>query len=256
MNGMLKKMVRKIPFSAPIITWNNRRTALRNFKAEFERFERLSVETQKRLPLRWEDRYPNLDDRTPNTDFDRHYIYHTAWAARTIADNKPEHHVDISSSMYFTAIVSAFIPVKAYHYQPVNISLKGLSSGKADLLALPFADKSIQSLSCMHVVEHIGLGRYGDSLDPDGDRKAVNELKRVLAPGGDLLFVVPIGKPRIQFNAHRIYSYEHVIAFFGDLILRMFALVPDDGGFIDTATAEMADRQNYGCGCFCFTNKK
>jgi hypothetical protein len=59
----------------------------------------------------------------------------------------------------------------------------------------------------MHVIEHIGLGRYGEALDPDGDLKAIRELVRVLAAGGNLLVVVPVGRPRIQFNAHRIYDY-------------------------------------------------
>jgi len=47
----------------------------------------------------------------------------------------------------------------------------------------------------MNVVEHVGLGRYGEPLDPEGDIKAMRELRRVLAPGGSLLFVVPVGRP-------------------------------------------------------------
>ena len=111
----------------------------------------------------------------------------------------------------------------------------------------------------MHVVEHVGLGRYGDPLDPDGDLKAMAELKRVLAPGGNLLFVVPIGgAPKIMFNAHRIYSYQQVLDCFTGLELKEFALVPDnsaDGGLIANATREMSDAQNYGCGCFLFANR-
>lgn len=125
----------------------------------------------------------------------------------------------------------------------------------ADLLALPFEDNSIQSLSCMHVVEHVGLGRYGDSLDPDGDLKAIAELKRVLSVGGSLLFVVPIGKPKIMFNAHRIHSYEQIVTYFSELQLQEFALVPDnpkDGGLIRNATEEMSNEQTYACGCFWF----
>ena len=39
----------------------------------------------------------------------------------------------------------------------------------------------------MHVVEHIGLGRYGDQVDPDGDLMAMKELERVTAKLGKLL---------------------------------------------------------------------
>lgn len=184
-------------------------------------------------------------------DFDRHYIYHTAWAARVLARLRPKKHVDISSLTYFNTLVSAFVPIDFYDYRPVYIGLADLQIKCADLTALPFADSSIPSLSCMHVVEHIGLGRYGDALDSEGDLKAIRELKRVLA--GDLLFVVPVGgQPKVIFNLHRIYSYEQIIGYFKELKLVEFALIPDTGGFIEQATKELADGQNYGCGCFWF----
>jgi SAM-dependent methyltransferase len=162
--------------------------------------------------------------------------------------------VDISSSLHFVAIVSAFIRTRFYDYRPAMLGLDNLSCDHADLLALPFADGSIPSLSCMHVVEHVGLGRYGDPLDPDGDLKAIAELKRVLAPGGDLLFVVPVGKPRILFNAHRIYSFEQVMKSLAPLVLAEFALVPDDpaAGLVRNAPPELVAEQRYGCGCFWF----
>jgi ubiquinone/menaquinone biosynthesis C-methylase UbiE len=129
-------------------------------------------------------------------------------------------HIDISSALYFCAIVSAFVPIKFYDYRPANLQLSNLSTDSADLTCLPFNDASIESISCMHVVEHIGLGRYGDLLDPNGDLKAISELKRVLSTNGNLLFVVPVGgTPRIMFNAHRIYSYGQVISYFQDFEL-------------------------------------
>jgi hypothetical protein len=110
----------------------------------------------------------------------------------------------------------------------------------------------------MHVVEHVGLGRYGDTMDPDGDLTAISELKRVTAQGGSLLFVVPVGKPRIQFNAHRVYDYEQVINYFKDFTLKEFALIPDgpdDDKLIINATQEQSNQQSYGCGCFWFIKK-
>ena len=67
-----------------------------------------------------------------------------------------------------------------------------------DLISLPFEDGSFHSLTCMHVVEHIGLGRYGDQVDPDGDLMAMKELERVTAKLGNLLFVVPVGIPKFN----------------------------------------------------------
>lgn len=258
-------IVRGKTFSGKVLWYFMRRTlgALKlresmkrvNFREDFLAFEKLSADRPRRFELSWEDRYPCLDDKTASTGFDRHYVYHTAWAARVLARQTPQTHVDISSSLYFCSIVSAFIPVKFYDYRPADLQLGNLTSEAADILALPFADGSVPSLSCMHVVEHIGLGRYGDPLDPEGDLKAMRELARVLAPGGTLLFVVPVGAPKVMFNAHRIYSYAQIKSHFDGLELREFALIPDspqDGGLIYDAPGEMADAQAYGCGCFWF----
>jgi SAM-dependent methyltransferase len=156
-------------------------------------------------------------------------------------------------------MLSAFMPVKFYDFRPAQIVLPNLTLDHADLTLLPFENTSIKSLSCMHTAEHIGLGRYGDKLDPEGDLKAISELKRVLAPGGNLLFVVPVGKSRIMFNAHRIYSYNQIISYFSDLKLINFTLIPDNAikdAVIDNATSEDVDRQDYGCGCFWFIREE
>lgn len=217
-------------------------------------FRTLKCERHPRFALRWRDRWLCLGDATETTGFDRHYVYHTAWACRILAETRPSLHVDISSSLYFVALASAFVPVRFYDYRPAQLGLSGLDCTHADLTRLHFPDGSIFSLSCMHVVEHVGLARYGDPLDYDGDLKAVAELKRVLAVGGSLLFVVPIGgEARIQFNAHRIYTYRQVMDMFYGFDLVEFALVPDDGspeGLVRGASEEQANAQRYGCGCF------
>lgn len=206
--------------------------------------------------MHWKDRYPCLNDNCGTTPFDAHYTYHPAWAARIIAQTKPAVHVDISSTLHFCSILSAFVPVKFYDYRPADLELPGLSSGSANIVSLPFSSNSIKSLSCMHTVEHIGLGRYGDPLDPDGDLKAIAELKRVLAVGGNLLFVVPVGgTAKIMFNAHRIYTYGQIVGYFSDLQLVEFSLIPDtpqSNGLISNATEDDANKCSYGCGCFWF----
>ncbi|KKP93255.1 MAG: hypothetical protein US00_C0009G0017 [Candidatus Nomurabacteria bacterium GW2011_GWF2_36_126] len=222
---------------------------------DFIKFKRESRK-ESRFSIEWKDRYVQLFDKTKGTPFDAHYIYHPAWAARILTKIKPSKHIDISSILSFSTIVSAFIPVEFYDYRPANIKLSNLTSGKADLTSLPFTDNSIESLSCMHTVEHIGLGRYGDPIDPDGDIKAMKELSRILAINGNFFFVTPIGKPKIQFNAHRIYSYNQIISYFQDLTLKEFSMVPDNGleeGIIKNASKELADSQKYACGLFWFT---
>lgn len=215
-----------------------------------------NIDKKQRFRLSIKDFYPQIRDKTIGTGFDRHYVYHVAWAIRKVLEIRPEFHTDISSSLYFCANLSAMIPTKFYDYRPANLKLSNLDCERADLTKLPFADNSIRSLSCMHTVEHIGLGRYGDPIDPDSDLKAAAELRRVLAPNGSLLFVVPVGKPKIEFNAHRIYSYDMVLEMFPGLKLKEFYLIPElekNGDPIHDAGKELADKQNYACGCFWFT---
>lgn len=213
-------------------------------------------EVRKRFSISLTDAHPQIKDRTVTTGFDRHYVYHTSWAARVLAETKPKKHIDISSSLYFAGIVSAFIPIEFYDYRPANLHLSGLESKRGDLLALPFANDSVQSISCMHTIEHIGLGRYGDPINPEGDIAAINELKRVTAKGGSLLFVVPVGeKAMIEFNAHRIYTYDQIIELFSDFTLKEFALIPEDGdkgGLIRATSPSLINGEHYGCGCFWF----
>jgi SAM-dependent methyltransferase len=229
-------------------TLDNRRQFFNNYLA-------FRKNNDNRFSLKWSNRFPCLGEATATTGFDAHYIYHPAWAARIIAETKPEFHIDISSTLTFCSIVSAFVPVKFYDYRPANLTLTGLDCGQADLLKLPFADGSIKSLSCMHTIEHVGLGRYGDPIDPTGDLKAMAELTRVLALGGNLLFVVPIGQPKLMFNAHRIYSYQMIINAFSDLQLKNFTLIPSSNKQTPNfnATKEESDKEDYACGCFWFT---
>jgi len=209
-----------------------------------------------RFSLHLSDLHPQVFDKTIKTNFDRHYIYHTAWAARKLAQISPEFHVDISSSLYFSGIASAFMPIKFYDYRPAELFLSNFESKQADLLSLPFPDNSVKSISCMHTVEHVGLGRYGDKIDPDGDLKAMAELKRVLAFSGNLLFVVPVGRPRVEFNAHRIYSYNQIISNFKGCVLKEFLLIPEKNGMpVLGASAEAVSKEKYACGCFWFIKK-
>jgi SAM-dependent methyltransferase len=258
MKSFLLKIARKNPIFSYFLQKRQNKKLMKIFKEDFELFNSQSKNDKLRFVLSWDEIWPFHYDKTEKTDFDTHYVYHTAWAARKVKEINPDFHIDISSSLYFSSIVSAFVPVKFYDYRPARIILSDLYSGSADLNSLPFEDNSIYSLSCMHTIEHIGLGRYGDKIDFDGDIKAIKELKRVLAIGGSLLFVVPIGKSRIQFNAHRIYSYKQILELFSELNLLEYTLIPDNAiedGPLRNASAELSDLQNYGCGCFWFKKK-
>lgn len=224
-----------------------------HFRKDYDLF--IQSDISKRLTIKWEDIYPCLNDKTLVTEFDAHYLYHPAWAARIIKSLNPQKHIDISSTLHFCTILSAFIPTEFYDFRPVQLNLSSLITGKADLTNLFFESESIESLSCMHTIEHIGLGRYGDKIDPDGDLKAISELQRVIKKGGNLLLVTPVGKPRILFNAHRIYSFQLILDLFDNFILKEFSLVDDQGHFITNANPTKVENLSYGCGCFWFSKK-
>lgn len=222
-----------------------------SFFRDFESFLRLTDDD--RFYIDWNNRFPCLEENTKTTNFDFHYIYHPAWASRIISEYTPKIHYDISSTLSFSTIISAFIPVRFFDYRPAPITLSNLSSEHIDLLKLPFKTNSVLSLSCMHVIEHIGLGRYGDQINPKGDIQAISELKRVLAPEGLLLIVVPVGKNAIvRFNAHRVYKFDQIMEAFDPLKLMNFTLITDIGKYIENATIDDVNQQEYGCGCWCF----
>ena len=222
--------------------------------ADYRAFSR--ADKAKRFTYSLRTAYPQILDKTELTGFDRHYVYHTTWAARRVQELNPTLHTDIASSLYFPGIVSAFVPVAFYDYRPAPLHLSNLTTEHADLTKLHFESDSIESLSCMHTIEHIGLGRYGDPIDPEADITATKELARVLAPGGQLLFVTPVGKEAvIQFNAHRIYTYEQVLSLFPELTLKEFSYVPERGteGIQENASPDSLKNESYACGLFVFS---
>jgi len=202
--------------------------------------------------LRMADAYPQLHDRIRASVVDGHYFYVNGWAMRQIVAQRPNNHVDIGSLTMFVNLLSAVLPVTFIEYRPLRSSIIGLTSLSGDILNLPFHDGSVESLSCLHVIEHIGLGRYGDPLNPHGTHKACAELMRVLAPGGNLYLAVPVGKPRVCFNAHRIHAPKTIVEYFAGLELVEFSGVHDDGQFAERVSLEEFEDSRYACGMFRF----
>lgn len=202
--------------------------------------------------------WPLLNEDTENTNFDTHYVYHVAWAMRKVAAAKPQKHIDFSSSVNFCTTVSAICETEFYDFRPAPIMLEGLKCLRADLTALEMATGSLESVSCMHVVEHVGLGRYGDPLDANGDLKAIGELKRVVKPGGALYFVVPTGVPGVYFNAHRVYAAQSILGYFEDQFdLEEFYFIPGPVEIPPQLNPPLSETRNYeyGCGCYLFRKR-
>ena len=198
------------------------------------------------------DLQPCLGDWTVSTPFDPHYFYQGAWLARKLKQKTPEKHVDIASSVLMVSVLSGFINTIFVDYRPLKANLSGLTTIPGDILYLPFVDVSVSSLSCLHVIEHIGLGRYGDPLDPLGSVKGAIELQRILEKDGNLYISLPIGRERICFNAHRVHSPSTVLSLFSSLQLIDFSFVDDAGVLHENAQLTQANHLEYGCGLFHF----
>lgn len=195
---------------------------------------------------------PVLFQRALNSPYDPHYTFQSAWATREILKRRPAEHVDVSSSVPFVLQLAAVLPVTMFEFHPPDVEFPGLTLRAGTVVDLPLADRSVSSLSCLHVIEHVGLGRYGDPVDPAGTEKALRELARVVAPGGALFLSVPVGRARVGFNAHRMLDATSVAAVMQGHGLRLdgFALVDDQGRFHHPAAPADAEGLHYGCGMF------
>jgi hypothetical protein len=112
------------------------------------------------------------------------------------------------------------------------------------------------SLSCLHALEHFGLGRYGDPIDPEGHIKGLRSLTKLLKPNGTLLLSVPIGLERVEFNAHRIFSVETILSLTeSDYDLISFSYIDDNGDFHNSTKTVEVPEMTYGCGMFEFKRK-
>ncbi|MCX5823698.1 MAG: DUF268 domain-containing protein [Deltaproteobacteria bacterium] len=194
-------------------TWRKDVSSWGRFWRSYKEYKRL---TPIQPALDW--LYPCIGDDTGETPIEPISFYQDAWVFERIVKRRPSAHVDVGSHHKFVALLSKVVPVTMVDIRPLSLPLESLYFRQGSILDLPFEDGSVSSLSSLCVVEHIGLGRYGDPLDPQGTEKAIAELKRVLAPGGDLYLSVPIDdENRTYFNAHRSFREAYLFEQFEQL---------------------------------------
>ena len=147
------------------------------------------------------------------------YFFQDLLVARWICEDSPKRHVDVGSRIDgFIGHLAVFREVEVIDIRPQPLVVPNVVFHQLDLMAaLPEAWlEATDSLSCLHTIEHFGLGRYGDPVDPDGHLKGLEQLKRMVRPGGRLVLSTPVGRERVEFNAHRVFSPATVRSWFGD----------------------------------------
>lgn len=200
------------------------------------------------------DLLPYLNDAEENAGATSgHYFLQDLWAARRIFATMPLVHYDVGSRVDgFVSSLLVFCRVTVVDVRELA-PIEGLASVVGNATALPFQDQSLRSMSSLHAMEHVGLGRYGDPIDAGGTGRAMAELARVVAPGGRLYFSVPVGRERTMFNAHRILSPKRVIDSMVGLELMEFSAIDDSGALVHDADPSAFNDANYACGLFEFS---
>jgi len=150
--------------------------------------------------------FPCLYDKTQFTEIDPIYFYQDSWAFEKIYHDKPAEHYDIGSQHVLVSMISKITKLTMIDIRPLSLPLETIHFVQGDITKLPFPNKSLKSLSSLCVIEHIGLGRYGDTIDPKGSEKAFKEIDRVLDINALFYFSVPVtDDDRIYYNAHRSF---------------------------------------------------
>lgn len=188
-----------------------------------------------------------------------HYFHQDLWAAREIFKRNPARHFDVGSRVDgFIAHLLCFRDVEVFDIRLLTSKVAGLHFRQANLMSAKGLDvNAADSVSCLHALEHFGLGRYGDPVDVDGWKKGLVNLTSMIKPTGILYLSVPVGKSTVEFNAHRIFAATEVVAEAGSagLDLQSFSFIDDSGDFRPDAAIAATDGLEFGCGCFLFIKR-
>lgn len=214
-------------------------------RALFQRIDKQGLFT-------WGKELPILSEWDESSGSLGAYFFQDQLVARWIYDAAPTRHVDVGSRIDgFIGSLSIFREVEVIDIRPQPEAVARVKFHQLDLMSnLPGNWlEATDSLSCLHTIEHFGLGRYGDSIDPDGHLKGLAQLQKMVTPGGRLYLSTPIGPQRIEFNAHRIFAAETLLGWFGTgWEIERFAVIDDNNRVresVDWTGPDLAD--HFGC---------
>ncbi len=222
------------------------------------RFYRRDLEEMKRqlktnADFKLAENYPVLRERfETNGDLKSHYFHEDLYVAQRVYENKPQRHVDVGSRVDgFVAHIATFREIEVFDIRPQQAIVRNIKFVTADFMNIPSTlHNYTDSLSSLNVIEHFGLGRYGDPIDVDGHLKGLENMHKVLKPGGKFYFSTPIGPQRIEFNAHRVFDLAYLLKIFQpNYRIDNFSFVDDHGDLHtnEPLTDESVIGNNFGC---------
>ncbi len=200
--------------------------------------------------------YPCLADHSDDSGVAKgHYFHQDLLVARKIFLAKPARHVDVGSRIDgFVAHVACFREIEVLDIRALPSTSRNIVFRQADLMASqPQASLLSDSLSCLHALEHFGLGRYGDPVNLQGHKIGFANMVAMLKPGGTFYLSVPMGRQRIEFNAHRVFALQYLLDMVkSDFAVQSFSYVDDAGDLHEDVLLAAADiAANFNChyGC-------
>lgn len=169
-----------------------------------------------------------LSNNANNTD--KQYFYQDLLVSQYIFRNKPSRHIDFGSRIDgFVSHVASFRKIEVFDIRNLEIENENIFFKRFDLLKDDIKEKT-DSLSCLHTIEHIGLGRYGDAIAKNGYAIALRKMITLLSENGIFYLSFPISiKNKIEFNNQRIFSPEYILSL--DCVNQKLELVRFD--FVD-----------------------
>lgn len=200
----------------------------------------------------WANSFPVLDEWNASSGEPSTYFQQDLLVARWIYEAKPRCHIDVGSRVDgFVGSLAVFREVEVLDIRPQHTPVTNVSFRQLDITQeLPGEWRaSTDSLSCLHSIEHFGLGRYGDTIDPSGHLKGLRQLMAIVEPGGMFYLSTPIGPQRIEFNAHRVFSAATLLDWFKDgWQLEKFAIIDDTARVVESPERNpQAIAANFGC---------